>query len=207
MSNHNIRICKMSDYDHDVAYEVANVFVDGYYKDLSFFTKDRERLRNAFKSTFCPDVFYLAEMDGKIAGILACSNNRQRAMHIDKRSMRKHLGFFMGSLAYKFLSKEFNTALTYPDDTGYIECVATIESARGKGVCTALFKYVMKELPYKEFILDVADTNENAYRLYKKLGFTEFKRKPEKHGKIKGFNERIYMKFLNNQINNTTDKA
>jgi len=185
----------MADYDRDVRYEVADVFVDGYYKDLSFFTKDKEKLRNAFKSTFCPDVFYLAEMAGQIVGMLACSSNRQRAIYIDKTTMRRHFGYVMGSLAYFLMKKEFNTLLTYPDDTAYIECVATSEVARGKGVCTALFQHVMQELPYREFILDVADTNQNAYRLYKKLGFTEFMRKQEKYPKLKSFNEKIYMKW------------
>src|SRR5574344_1312422 len=96
----NIKIYKMTDYIRDVRYEAADVFVEGYYKDLSFFTKDREKLRNAFKNTFCPEVFYLAEREGKIVGILACSNNRNRAMHIDKTNMKNYLGFFMGSLAY-----------------------------------------------------------------------------------------------------------
>jgi len=58
----------------------------------------------------------------------------------------------------------------------------------------------MQELPYNEYILDVADTKENAYRLYKKLGFTEFMRKQEKHPKLKGLNERIYMKWCKNEI-------
>lgn len=196
----NIKIYKMTDYIRDVRYEAADVFVEGYYKDLSFFTKDREKLRNAFKNTFCPEVFYLAEREGKIVGILACSNNRNRAMHIDKTNMKNYLGFFMGSLAYVLLKKEFNTPLTYSDNTGYIECVATSEAARGKGVCTALCQHVMRELLYDEYILEVADTNENAYRLYKKLGFTEFMRKQEKYPKLKGLNERIYMKWCKNDI-------
>lgn len=83
-------------------------------------------------------------MDGQIVGILACANNRQRAMHIEKDTMKKGLGFIKGNLAYYLLNKEFNTPLAYPDDITYIECVATSESARGKGVCTELFRYVMK---------------------------------------------------------------
>jgi ribosomal protein S18 acetylase RimI-like enzyme len=186
----------MTNYDPDVRYEVANVFVDGYYKDLSFFTKDKEKLRNTFKNIFSPDVFYLANMDGKVVGMLACANNQQRAMPIDKTIMKNQLGFVMGNLAYYLLKNEFNTPLTYPDDTAYIECVATGEMARGKGVCTALFQYVMQELPYRGFILEVVDTNQTAYQLYKKLGFSEFMRKKEKHSKLKGFNERIYMRWL-----------
>ena len=191
----DILIKRMVDYDHDVREEVANVFVDGYYKDLSFFTKDREKLKATFKNMLCTDVFYLAEMDGNIVGILACSNNRKRAMHIDKSIMKKSLGFVKGNLAFYMLNREFNTPLDYPNDTTYIECVATSKSSRGKGVCTEMFRYVMENLPYRQFILEVADTNHTAYRLYKNLGFSEFKRKNEKFSKLKGLNQRIYMNW------------
>lgn len=200
MCSEGILIKRMADYDHDIRNEAASVFVDGYYKDLSFFTKDREKLETAFKNAICTDVFYLAEMDGKIVGILACASNRQRAMHLDKTNMKKSLGFIKGNLAYYMLNKEFNTPLDYPDDTTYIECVATSESARGKGVCTELFRNVMEKLPYRQFILEVADTNHNAYRLYKKLGFSEFMRKNEKYPKLKGLNQRIYLKWYNKRI-------
>ena len=195
MTGESILITRMTDYGHDVRYEVAGVFVDAYYDDLSFFTKNKEKLKTAFKDTFCADIFYLAEMDGIIVGMLACANNKQRAIPADKTGMKKGLGFVMGNLAYYLLKKEFNTPLTYSEDTAYIESVATSEAAQGKGVCTALFKYVMKELPYRQYILEVADTNQNAYRLYKKLGFVEFERKGVKRPKLKGFNEIIYMKW------------
>jgi RimJ/RimL family protein N-acetyltransferase len=41
---------------------------------------------------------------------------------------------------------------------------------------TELFKYVMHELNYNHYVLEVIDTNQNAYRLYKKLGFKDIKR-------------------------------
>ncbi|QHQ63740.1 GNAT family N-acetyltransferase [Anaerocolumna sedimenticola] len=188
-------IKRMADYDRDVRNDVAGVFVDAYYKDLSFFTKDKEKLKTAFKDTFCADIFYLAEIDGVIVGMLACANNKLRAIPTDKTSMKKGLGVVMGSIAYHLLKKEFSTPLTYPDDTAYIESVATSQTAQGKGVCTALFQYVIKELQYHEYILEVVDTNENAYRLYKKLGFTDTQRERVKHSKFKGFNEIIYMSY------------
>lgn len=46
MNNNRIHIKPMVDYDIDVRYDVANVFVDGYYKGLSFFTKDKVQIRN-----------------------------------------------------------------------------------------------------------------------------------------------------------------
>ncbi|UVI27748.1 GNAT family N-acetyltransferase [Paenibacillus spongiae] len=135
-------------------------------------------------------------LEGEIVGILACSNNRRRAMTVDKPSLKQAFGFLKGNLAYDSLDKEFNAPLPFEDETGYIECVATSERARGKGVSTALFKHVMQELPYRNYILEVVDTNSTAIRLYKKLGFEEFKRKREKLSRLKGFKERIYLQWI-----------
>lgn len=188
-----IAIRKMSDYDRDVRSEVAAVFVDAYFKELRFFTKDKDKLINALHHSFSRDVIFLAEMNGEIIGMVGCSNNKVRAIHLDKTQLRLHLGFFTGHMMYRLMHKEFNIPLPYPDSTGYIECAATMEKARGKGAATALIKYLLKELPYHEFILEVTDANQIAYQFYEKIGFTVFSRKIEKHSKLKGFKERIYM--------------
>ncbi|WP_069999134.1 GNAT family N-acetyltransferase [Cellulosilyticum sp. I15G10I2] len=195
MERNIVTIKPMLNYSQDVRLEAASVFADAYYRDLSFLSKDRNKLKEAFKKAFCHEVFYLAEIQGEIVGMLACANRKQRGMVIDKASFKKSLGFIKGSLAYWWLKREFNAPLSYSDDTAYIECVATKEKARGKGVSTALFQYVMQELPYRRYVLEVIDSNQNAYRLYKKLGFNDFKRKREKYSKIKGFKERIYMEW------------
>lgn len=193
--DNNIIIRRMLDYERDVRDEVAKVFVDAYYKDLNFFTKDKEKLKNTFRHSFCRDVIFLAEMNGEIIGMLGCSNNKMRAMHIDKKQLKAHFGFVIGSISYRFMKKEFNTPLSYPDSTGYIECVATLEKARGKGIATSLLKYVLQHQPYQEFILEVTDTNQIAYQLYQRMGFSELERKKEKFSRLKGFNEKIYMSW------------
>lgn len=48
---------------------------------------------------------------------------------------------------------------------------------------------------YQDFVLDVTDINDNAIQCYMRIGFEEFKRILEKHGKQKGFNERIFMRY------------
>ncbi|WP_353626048.1 hypothetical protein [Bacillus sp. JCM 19041] len=50
-------------------------------------------------------------------------------------------------------------------------------------------------MPRINAILEVVDTNESAYRLYRKLGFLELERKKERFSKLKGFKERIYMEL------------
>ena len=44
-------------------------------------------------------------------------------------------------------------------------------------------------------MLDVTDINDNAIQCYMRIGFEEFKRILEKHGKQKGFNEKIFMRY------------
>lgn len=193
MHTYDIQVRPMGAYESDICREAAAVFVDGYYRELSFLSKDRAKLIDTFKRLMCPDVFYVAELDHEIVGILACSNNRKRALTITPSILRKSFGYWKGSLSYLFMKNEFNQPLRYPDDTGYIECVATSVKARGKGVSTALFHYVVQNAPYRRYILEVVDTNEAAYRLYAKLGFKELERKKEKFAHMKSFNERIYM--------------
>ncbi|BAB04707.1 GNAT family N-acetyltransferase [Halalkalibacterium halodurans] len=195
MQTYNIQVKPMRAYGSSVRQQTAAVFVDGYFQDLSFLSKDRKKLIDAFAQMICSDVFYLATLDEEIVGILACSSNQMRAMSIDQTILRQSFGYVKGSIAYHFMKDELNKQLPYDHDTGYIECVATTKKARGKGVSTTLFRYVLENAPYQHYVLEVVDTNENAYRLYKKLGFTEFERKKERFSKLKGFKERIYMEL------------
>lgn len=193
LMNHDIQVKPMSACETDVRREAAAVFVDGYDKELSFLSGDRDKLAVAFAKMIHPEVFYVAELEGEIVGILACSDRRSRAFTIDRHLLREAFGFLKGSIAYSFMKDEFNKQVPYPEDTGYIECVATAAKARKKGVSTALFRFMIAHAPHERFVLDVADTNVIARRLYTKLGFSEVKRVPEPFGRIKGFRERIYM--------------
>lgn len=196
METYDIKVRPMRGFKDDVSREVAAVFINGYDKDLAFLSDNKEKLIEAFQKMICPDVFYLAVLDDEIVGILACSNNQNRALSIDKKILINFFGYVKGSMAYYFMKDEFNKKLPYQDDTGYIECVATTVKARGKGVSTALMSYVLKNDIYQRYILEVVDTNEVAYRLYTRLGFTELKRKKERFSKFKGFKQRIYMELF-----------
>lgn len=107
----SITIRRMADYERDVREEVAEVFVDGYYNELSYFTEDRSTLKKAFRSLFSPEVFYVAEVQGVIVGILACSHHRQRAMPVELAPLQEAFGDKTGELAYNVMKNEFNPAL------------------------------------------------------------------------------------------------
>lgn len=191
----DIEVVRMTEYPGNRQRDVARVFVEGYYKELSMLSKDKEVLIKALEGSFIEQTFFLALLGGEVVGISACSDNMQRAMQLDKDRYTKYFNFIMGSFAFGAMQKEFHTPLKYPDETGYIECVATMPEARGKGVATKLMKAIIAQTPYTEFILEVMDTNAVAIHIYEHLGFVEFERKQERFAKQKGFNARVYMRL------------
>ncbi|MEK3732087.1 GNAT family N-acetyltransferase [Paenibacillus sp. FSL M8-0334] len=66
-----------------------------------------------------------------------------------------------------------------PAETGSIEFIGTALSFRGQGAASAVIQHMLDHLPYRNYLIEeVADTNAPAMRLYEKLGFTEYRRKP-----------------------------
>jgi ribosomal protein S18 acetylase RimI-like enzyme len=182
---------------YDARPQISRVFVDGFYKWLKFFSKDRGKLERAFAHTFNLDAFYAAELDGEIIAIASCASKAARSVSLEKQQFCKHLGFVMGRIAYAALHKEFETK-EYPipmgETTGAIEFVAVASEHQGKGIAGKLIERVIEETGFSEYILEVADTNANAVSLYSRLGFEEVCRVPEKHPKQSGLNDYVYMK-------------
>lgn len=60
-------------------------------------------------------------------------------------------------------------------------------------------QHIVDNTPYKEYLIeDVADTNVAAMKLYKKLGFMEYKRKsiPIKKAEKNGINHIVSLKYV-----------
>lgn len=145
------------------------------------------------------DVFYIAVIDGEIAGIAACTDGKVSSVHLKSQELKKHLGFFMRTITYFILKREFEEKL-YPFEItkgmGMVEFIAISIKYRGQGVASAIMKHIFDFTPYDVYALEVADTNTNAVKLYKKLGYSEFLRIRQKHSKKSGVNYLVYMKYI-----------
>lgn len=176
---------------------ISDIFVAGFMQWLKYFSKDAEKLSRAFAHMFVLDAFYVATIDGNIAGIAACTDGKTPPVHIHASEFRRHLGLIKGSIAAAVLKKELeNHAYPFPVEpgTGSVEFVATGTNHRGKGVASGIIRHILANAPYRNFILEVADTNVNAVRIYEKLGFTEFFRVAHKNSKQSGVNYLVYMR-------------
>lgn len=174
---------------------VALRIAEGFEKDFSVLCRENRTVADAIASGLNLERFYVAEIEGDIAGVMAISDCSGRAARADEKALRKHLGFVKGTIGRLVLKEEFEGKVDIPVTTGYIEFVAVRKKFRKQGVATALLRESMEMSGYRDFVLDVTDVNENAIRCYQKLGFAQFKRVPEKHAKQKGFGAKIWMRL------------
>jgi len=189
-----VEIKRASDFDKDVRNEMTEMFVDGFGQWLTFFSKDRGKLIDTFNHIFLLDNFFIAFENEKVVGMVGCTESNKSTIRLDKREFIKNLGFFKGIISYYILKKAFSKQTPGADiGIGSIECVATSQEYRGRGIATTIINHIFEESDYNEFILEVADTNIPAMNLYKKIGFEEYARIKQKFAKQSGVNYLVYL--------------
>jgi GNAT superfamily N-acetyltransferase len=110
------------------------------------FLQGQNKIAKAFAHMFVLDQFYVAAAGDKVAGMAACTDGLALAVRLDRKELRKYLGFFKGSLAGFVLKKEFEKRLENPFlDTCSIEFVGTALDFRGKGVASQIIRYVVSK--------------------------------------------------------------
>ena len=195
-----MEIKRAIEFGDNIREKISELFVDAYRKDLGSFSKDREKLVKAFTHMFVLEYFYLAIIDNEIAGMTVCIDKDHFCINHNKKILIKNLGIIRGLLANIVCKHYFNKYPKYPmkmdEKTASIEFVATNTKYRKRGVASGIMNYLFSLSEYDEYVLEVADTNTNAFELYKKLGYKEICRKELRFGrKYSGINYLVYMKY------------
>ena len=188
----NINIRQANENDRS---DIALCIAEGFKKDFDALCKNTQTTAAAISSGLQVSKFYVAESENEVVGVVAISDCNGRAAATDLVSYKKHFGFIKGIIAYLVLKEEFESSLDAPPTTGYIEFVAVRNIYQRKGIATSILKESMRQSSYEDYVLDVTDVNTAAISCYSALGFKEFKRVKEKHGKQKGFSAKIYMRY------------
>ena len=190
-----IQIKKAIEFGDSVRNRIAELYVEGFYEDgLKHFSKDKEKLKKAFTPMLPLEYFYVAVIDNEIVGMTACLGKGNVCLNLDRKVFVKYFGIFMGLMAY-YINKSYIKKLSVDkldNKTAIIEYVVTDSKHRGKGIASSLIKHIFALPEYKNFLIQVADTNPSAFELYKKLGFEEMHRKKFMPGS--GINYWIHMK-------------
>jgi ribosomal protein S18 acetylase RimI-like enzyme len=190
-----IRLAK--DLNENINGKISELFVEAFGNDLKVISKDTNKLVKAFTHIFALDYFYIGIINNEIAGMMVCIDKEHYCIKCDRKILIKHLGLVKGLLADIIFKKYFNKYPKYPieidEKTGSIEFVATNKKYRKIGVASSIMEYIFSLTMYDKYILEVADTNEQAYNLYKNIGYKEVYRIKQKFSKYIGINYLIYM--------------
>lgn len=173
--------------------EISEVIAEGFEDE--FEGLKAEKVAKAFESGINTNCFFVAEAEGVILGIAGCCDNIKRSVMLNKKDCRKFLGFIKGSFCFYSCSKEFMRPLLVEDNTGFIEFVATRKSARRKKIAATLLIKITTSNRYKDYIIDVHDTNSGAIACYQNVGFSEYKRISVKKSRKNSFKAKIYMRY------------
>lgn len=191
--NKMLEIKQSSTFENSRIY-LADIFVEGFYIWLKYFSKNKTKLKKAFAHIFVLEHFYVAFKDGNSAGMAAVSDGNTLVVKLNKKELTKHLGFIIGRIAFYVLKKEFEVLgkqglPRFPE----VSFVSVLEKYRRQGIAEELINYVISHTTYEKYILEVADNNTPAVKLYEKLGFKEYFRVPVKNKKQTGFDFYIYL--------------
>jgi len=172
-----MEIKSAKDLKGNIQEKISKLYVEAFGKDMGAISKNPEKLVKAFTHMFVVDDFYVCIIDNEVVGMVACANKETYSIKHDKKVLIKELGLIKGFVANMILKKIFTKprkyAIEIDDRTGSIENVTTDSNYRKKGIATSIMEYIFALNMYEKYILEVLDTNENAIKLYKKLGFKE----------------------------------
>ena len=192
----NIVIKNNCEKSQQLQSQIAEIVLDAYWDQISMLSNDKTKMLEAMTGAYRSEYFYIAYDGDTAVGVAACSPPGKRAIAINLEQMCRALGQELGQIASGIMQSEFEKPLDFGPDSAYIEFVGTAKPAQGKGVASAITRRILDTAPYKRLVLEVADTNAAAIRLYEKFGFTESKRVAEPDGEQSGFNYRIYMEHI-----------
>lgn len=158
----------------------VEIFAASFFEPLSFISSNVDTIADILEHSFVPSNHYVAMLDGNVVSVVSYSTARGRSHQFHHDQLVEKLGFVRGSIAFFRLRGVLERPLDLEESQCYIDSVATDTAFRGMGISTELQRYVLRKLPYREFLLEVAETNFRAIRIYEELGFTVEQRKAQR---------------------------
>jgi len=177
------------------AAQAFDMFAEGFHFIFSPISKDKAKLRELFMASFDPEMAWVCLIDGRPASFISCGNSEKQPVNMRKEDCLRVLGQVKGRLVYRFAAPILAKPHVEDLSVGYLDYLTTDPACRGRGIGTAMFRYVCETLPYERYTFEVLSKNENAIRLYKKLGMREVKIKRDPVASLVGSGSPIIMEF------------
>lgn len=85
----------------------AEVFVQGFDEDFSYFLRDPEVLADTFASMLLLERFHVARVDGEPAALASVTMGDQECFAPVRRSMQRSLGALHGLISHQIVRSQF----------------------------------------------------------------------------------------------------
>ncbi len=156
--------------------QAIDIFLEGFGHMMTF-TKNRDTLQFLFSHAINPSLFICYIDKNQVLGILGIATNKIRPIKLDKDVCVQLFGKFKGNLIANQMNAIFQAPVVKCNKDLYIDVLATSGKARGKGVATSLLNHAFNLKEFDSCFLEVFSKNEAAMNLYKKMGFSIYKKK------------------------------
>ena len=160
--------------------QAVEIFIASFYEPLSFISSNLDIIAEVLEHSFVPENHYVALLDGNVVGVVSISTAASRSHKFQREVLVSRLGFLRGNVAFFRLRGALERPLDLTDSQCYIDSVTTDTAFRGMGISTAMQQYLLSNLPYREFLLEVAEMNFKAIRMYEEFGFKIDQRKQQR---------------------------
>jgi len=191
--SHNIQ--PLSALTDAQAAQAFDMFAEGFYFIFSPISKDKAKLRELFMASFDPEMAWVCLIDGRPVGFLAYGTHERQPVNMRREDCLRVLGRIKGGLVYRFAAPILAKPHVTDPAVGYLDYLTTDPAFRGRGIGTAMFRYVCETLPYERYTFEVLSKNETAIRLYTKLGMRQVKVKKDPVASLVGSGSPIIMEF------------
>ncbi|HEY8423267.1 MAG TPA: hypothetical protein VIL23_00725 [Clostridia bacterium] len=169
----------------DIREDLSEIFVTNHESEFGFLFKEKyseekkQKIKRQLIEAFCHmfelDSFYVALGEEHAIGMMGISGNKKRAMNLDLKELKKALGG-KGKICYEKFKYISYPISHYPDDTAFLEPIEILPEFKDPSAEEELINYVVADTPYKVYIAELYDDQEELLKVYKRCGFFEIER-------------------------------
>jgi ribosomal protein S18 acetylase RimI-like enzyme len=156
----------------ELHHQAAIICCEGFFSQIEWLFGSKQKAITVLEHSFDSELGVAAQMQGQLVGFVGLKYENRPFLQFERSHCIRELGLLRGLLAWVLLN---NISPAKPlSDEMYIAVLVVDASMRGKGIGSLLMQAAFEIAQQNQctaVVLDVANTNPDARRLYERLGF------------------------------------
>jgi ribosomal protein S18 acetylase RimI-like enzyme len=156
----------------ELRHQAAIVCYEGFRSQIEWLFGSQEKAIILLEHSFDLELGVTAQIQGQLVGLVGLKYANRPCLQFERSRCIQELGLLRGLLVF-LIFNNLSVHKILSDET-YIAVLVVDPSVRGKGIGTLLMNAAFEIAQQNQcaaVVLDVANTNANARRLYDRLGF------------------------------------